>query len=364
MEKRPFDGLVFKLHAAGGRYFWQPAPLDPKAFEADFADLKAIQWKKFTDNFILVWTAASDKLDWFNDAHWRAVEHNMRLVAKAAHLGRCGIALDIETYLKERTAGVNNIWSYAMAPHRNTRSFAEYHEKVRRRGRRFIQVVQKELPNATIFSYFHISIIRNKMGPMTPRERYAKLRTEQYGLAPAFVAGMLEAADPGVRIIDGNEPAFMYKNRSQFFTAYHLLTHRSRMFFDPAVRQKLRAQGTVGQAAFIDECLGTRPHKTLANYMTPRDRARLLEHNVYWAMYTADQYAWCYDGTIDWWWGKPAGSPAWNKGMPPGCVDAIRAARRKIAAGQPLGFDLKPIMAKAYRRRDTERKGRFQQSRK
>ena len=88
MEEHPFDGLVFRLHPAGGRYFWQPEPLDPRTFEADFEDLKAIQWKKFTDNFILVWTAAGDKLDWFDEAHWRAVEHNMRLVAKAARLGR------------------------------------------------------------------------------------------------------------------------------------------------------------------------------------------------------------------------------------------------------------------------------------
>jgi len=172
------------------------------------------------------------------------------------------------------------------------------------------------------------------------------------------VTGMLEAAGPHTRLIEGNEPAFMYKERSRYFTAYHLLTHRSRMFLDPAVWPELRAHGSIGQAVFLDECLAARPHKTLADYMTPRDRARLLEHNVYWALYTADEYAWCYDGTIDWWWGKPPGVPKWNKGMPPGCVEAIRAARRKIAAGQPLGFDLKPIVAKAYRRRDAERKAR------
>jgi len=94
MEEQPFDGLVFPLRACGGRYFWHPAPVDERDFQEDFRDLEKIEWGKFTDNFILVWTAAGKILDWFDDGHWAAVEHNMRLVARSARLGRCGIALE------------------------------------------------------------------------------------------------------------------------------------------------------------------------------------------------------------------------------------------------------------------------------
>lgn len=353
MERHPFDGLVFRLHAAGGRYFFQPRPLDPKEFEADFKDLQAIKWEKFTDNFILVWTAAGEKLDWFNDEHWNAIEHNMQLVAKAARLGRCGIALDLETYLKDRTDGVNNIWSYAVAPHRSIKSFAEYRAMVHRRGRRFIQVIQKEMPHATIFTYFHMSILRKMMvaGPVSRQEEM--LLNEQYALVPAFIGGMLEASDSQVRIIDGNEPAYWYQSRQQYLTAYHLLTDRGRMFLDRSLWPAFRAHGSIGQAVYIDECFATRQRESLASYMSPDERAKFLEHNVYWALYTADEYAWCFDQAIDWWKSRPQGTPAWNKGMPLGCEAAISAARRKIASGQPLGFDLGPIIASAHRRRGT-----------
>ena len=355
MEKRPFDGLVFRLRAAGGRYFWHPAPMDEKDFEQDFENLEKIKWEKFTDNFILVWTAAGEKLDWFDDAQWRAVEHNMALVAKAARLGRCGIALDVENYLESRTKGINNIWSYAVAPHRNSKSFAQYQDMVRRRGRRFIQAVQQELPNVKLFMYLQISVMRNMMGPMTIQERHGKLLTEQYGLVPAFLSGMLEAAGPEVRIIDGNEPAYYYTDRSQYTNAYHLLTERVRMFLDPAVWPEYRTHVSVGQAAYIDQYFGTRVIQTLGNRLSPRDSARWLEHNLYWALYTADEYAWCYGESIDWWWGNKPGTPVWNKGMPPGCVEAIRSARGKIAQGKPLGFVLKPILDKARRQRRAER---------
>ena len=351
MEERPFDGLVLNLRAAGGRYFWHPAPMDEKEFEEDFGNLEKIEWRKFTDSFILVWTAAGKLLDWFDDAHWQAVEHNMRLVARAARLGRCGIALDVETYLRERTGGKNNIWCYAVAPRRDSRSFAEYHAMVRARGRRFIQVVQQELPAAKLFTYFQISIIRNMMGPMSIQERHAKLLKEQYGLVPAFLSGMVEAAAPEVRIIDGNEPAFRYADRLQYLKAYHLIAERTRMFIDPVLWPRYREHVSVGQAVFIDHCFGTCQLETLGRYMTPTDRARWLEHNVYWAMNTADEYAWCYDGTIDWWSQHKVGDPKWNKGMPPGCVQAIRSARQKVAEGRALGFDIERIFAAARRRR-------------
>ena len=47
---------------------------------------------------------------------------------------------------------------------------------------------------------------------------------------------------------------------------------------------------------------------------------------------------WLHDGNADWWKGKD---------LPKGAVEAVRSARRKIRRHEPLGFDLRPTMAKA-----------------
>jgi len=34
--------------------------------------------------------------------------------------------------------------------------------------------------------------------------------------------------------------------------------------------------------------------KYLSYRMTPEERAQWFEHNTYWALYTTDEYVWCY----------------------------------------------------------------------
>jgi hypothetical protein len=74
--------------------------------------------------------------------------------------------------------------------------------------------------------------------------------------------------------------------------------------------------------------------------MTPEDRAKWFEHNTYWALYTTDEYVWCYSERMNW----------WKDQTPPGLEPAILSARQKIAEGKPLGFDIEPIIAAAGKR--------------
>src|SRR5512137_173612 len=57
MEKRPFDGLIFRL--PGGTNILSKTKWDEAKFAAVYEDCKNIQWEKFTDNFVSV-LAASD----------------------------------------------------------------------------------------------------------------------------------------------------------------------------------------------------------------------------------------------------------------------------------------------------------------
>ena len=74
--------------------------------------------------------------------------------------------------------------------------------------------------------------------------------------------------------------------------------------------------------------------------MTPEERAKWFEHNTYWALYTTDEFVWCYSKRMNW----------WKVQTPPGIEAAIVSARTKIVQGKPLGFDTEPLLEAAGKR--------------
>lgn len=331
MEKLPFDGLIFKLR--GGGNVLTPKPLDEAKYAPDFAACPQIQWGTFTDNFVILW-AASDQ-DWFDDAHWQAIEHNARLMTRAARLARCvGICFDHEPY-------GTNPWAYNQARHKSTRSFADYEAKVRQRGAQFVRAVESELPGLTILTFFQLSYFSELLKPMDPAQRAESLSSQYYGLLPAFLNGMLDAASPALSVVDGNESAYYYTDSRSHFEVYHRITQRAKLLVDPALWTRYRNQMQVGQALYVDQYFGLRANQVLGHYMPSDDQQKWFEHNVYWALYTTDKYVWCYSERMNWWTGKD---------VPPGCADAIRAARQKLNEGRPLGFDMAALVSRAQAR--------------
>jgi hypothetical protein len=130
----------------------------------------------------------------------------------------------------------------------------------------------------------------------------------------------------------------------------HQVTQRARYLIDPAVWDRYHNQVQVGQALYVDQYFGLRARKVLGHYMPLEDQQRWFTHNVYWALHTADRYVWCYSERMNWWTGKD---------VPVGAVDAIRAARERLAAGKPLGFDLAPAVERAQQRQRDEVAGRL-----
>lgn len=329
MEKRPFDGLIFRLMA--GSNVLEPVAWDPAKFQADYDLLPTIAWSKFTDNFVILY-AASDQ-DWFNDDHWKAIEHNTALVAKAARLGKCaGLCFDAEPY-------GTNPWDYKKTAHAADKTFAEYKVVVRKRGAQFMKAIESEFPNPHILTFYLVNLFRRYLGPVTAEERDAKLSEHDYALFPSFFEGMLEAMGPKTEITDGNENAYYYTERMQYLEAYQTLQGKGPRLLDPSLLPLYRAKVRMGQALYVDQYFALRvPDKTLGNVMTPEDQAKWFEHNVYQSLDTTDRYVWCYSERMNWWT---------NENVPAGCEDAIRSARAKIGRGEPLGFDLAPIVAAA-----------------
>lgn len=331
MEQKPFDGIIFRLQA--GSNVFEPAPWDDAKLAADMDNLANIAWEKFTDNFAIMLAASNE--DWFDDAHWTAIEHNTALVAKAAKAAKCvGICFDPEPY-------GTNPWSYKDAAHKDAKTFAEYAAQARKRGAQFIRAIESEFPSPQILTFFQLSLFGNLCKPMKAEDRDAALATHDYGFLPAFLEGMLDGASPGMAVIDGNENAYYYSDARSYFDVYHLMTQRALNMVDPALRPKYRAQVQAGQALYIDQYYGLRADRVLGNYMTPAEENKWFEHNVYYALYSTDHYVWCYSERMNWWT---------NTTVPEGAEDAIRNARAKLANNEPLGFDLRPIAEAAAKR--------------
>ncbi|MBI2431969.1 MAG: hypothetical protein HYV26_03780 [Candidatus Hydrogenedentes bacterium] len=325
MEQRALDGIIFRLQ--GGGNVLEPAAWDEGKFAADFENVQQIAWEKFTDNFLILWAASEQ--DWFDDAQWQAIEHNVGIMGKAARLAKCvGICFDAEPYGK-------NPWAYSEAAHRAEKSFGEYETMARQRGRQFMQALEKEFPHPQILTFYQLGLFQEFCRPMAAEERAATLSQHGYALYPAFFNGMLEAASAETGFHDGNENAYYYREAQPYFEAYHRITQRALHLVDPALREKYRAQVRVGQALYIDQYFGLRSMKVLGDYLTPQEQPQWFEHNVYWALYTADQYVWCYSERMNWWT---------NTDVPAGAEEALVSARRKIAEGAGLGLNIKPFI--------------------
>ena len=190
-------------------------------------------------------------MDWFNDEQWKGITANLRLSAKAAKIGRCvGIVFDPEPY-------GDNPWAYA----------GNEQGPQLRRGRgpgpQTRRPVHDGHPDGTAGG------AAADLLPPEPVRRVARrarrLRSGRsgsprstWGLLSAFWNGALEAAAPGVRIIDGYEPAYYFTAREPFFSAYHLMKQRSLTLVPPELRTKHAVKFQAGMALYMDQVLALR----------------------------------------------------------------------------------------------------------
>ncbi len=334
MEKRPFDGVIFRLN--GGHNAFVTNRLETGKFTEDAHILRQLRFERFTDNFVLIWGSPPAGFDWFSDQQWSAIEANAKLLVEVARNGNIrGICFDPEPY-------EYSLWDYAKQPRTNVHNFAEYRKKVRQRGTQLMRAFEKKLPGATILTFFHVSLY-DRLADVPEAERTQRLAHERWGLMPDFFIGMLEGASPKARFIDGNENAYYYTTREQYFRAYHAIRQRALNLVPLALRDKYERQVQVGQALYVDQNFALRqpnPEKYLSFRMTPEERAQWFEHNTYWALYTTDEYVWCYSERMNW----------WKDQTPAGLEAAIVNARQKLTDRKPLGFDIEPLLESVKKR--------------
>jgi hypothetical protein len=329
MEQRPFDGIMFRLkdwnHAFDTRP-WKPADLAPQ-----MADLRAISWQRFTDNFLVLYAANNWKMDWFDDAQWSTIAANLRLYARAAKAGRCvGIVFDPEPY-------GDNPWAYkAVAA---GRSYEQVAAQVRKRGAQFMRALRQEMPDIRLLTFFHLSLFADIARLPDPAKRSEALANNEWGLQAAFYEGWLDASTDRTVMIDGNEIAY-YQTRSEgFFRLYYNIRNAALALVTAPNRNRYRTRVQAGNAVYIDQLVALRqPESSTPSYrLAPADRLKWLEHNVYYALLTSEEYVWVYSERMDW----------WRNNVPSGVEEAIRAAAQRYRQGQPAGVEMDEIWKRA-----------------
>jgi hypothetical protein len=313
MEKRPFDGVIF---SSGSKipYIFKPVDFSVDTDYIDTLALKAIHWKKFNDNFLIVWSGDDYGMSYFNDSQWDTIINNMKLLARAAKNYNCkGIDFDQEFYSKRSP--------WAFKDHSEGHTLNEVKSKVRQRGREVMEAWQSEYPDIIILCQYMFAYV-----------------PDRWELLPDFMNGVLEAALPSVRIIEGDEESYYWGTTNKWFDRYHELKIETKnLYCDPILLQKYDKQVQVGKSLYDSEIIRDKN--------TSFDKSRRLEHNVYYGLMTTDEYVWGYFERINWWGNTtPDLLPMGNKvsaPVPKWIENGIVNARKKYEEKRALGWDMK-----------------------
>jgi hypothetical protein len=328
MQQRPFDGLMVNLNA--GKTIFNKTAYPQSAYTKDRNDLTQTAFGKLRHNFITIWSAREAGWDWFNDSDWAAAQTNAHNFAKTARAGRFkGFFFDPEPY-------GTNPWSYNAQLYPN-RSFTSVQAKVRQRGAAFLNAIQTELPNVKILTLFGVSIVKAQA------EDAGSLEKADWVLLASFIDGMLDVINPQAQLIDGHEGSY-YFTAAQPFDEFREYKKTARVYVSAENRAKYDNQVKIAHAVYVDGLLDLAKSPRFFGYYLQNDleRQQMLEHNLYHALRTSDEYVWVYNENMEWW-------DTQGKGVrvPEGLERLLTRTAQKISANQPLGFNVNDFVAKA-----------------
>jgi len=174
-------------------------------FDEEIVDFNSIQ-DVLPDNLLRL--NVGKKIDWFDEVIWSSIFSKALVLSDlVARGGFRGFCIDLEQYDSS-----NASFDYSQQTYAGTKSFAEYQDQVRRRGRQLMVLLSADKPDLTIlFTWAHATAMRDTGGCAKANA----LENYWQGLMPAFVDGMMQRGDD-VEFIDGFEYAYSFKNQEQF----------------------------------------------------------------------------------------------------------------------------------------------------
>lgn len=359
-ENAPFDGLGFntsKSVGAGNIFLVDEYRNIPeKAWTDEEKVVSGIRKSAvLTDNFLSIYAAS--QVDWFSDEDWAVVDKNLRHYARLAKMMNCkGILWDPEAY----KPGINP-WQFDLQEGHEKHSYTEFYNQVRKRGAQFVSALQEEFPGLQIFSLREFSDFQKgspfSFGflPVTdPKIIEPEWPTCFYGLRIPFTVGILDAIAPNVKLIDTNEDAYFYTSAFEFYRFRNTIEDDARAFVPKELQNKFTLNYKIGHAIAPEYYEGNWAgilygftkgsfNCNQAKMLSPQEKALWFEHNTYYSLRTADEYAWVYGEKINWW--------VENK-VPQGFTEAIIQAKKKIQNSEPLGFTIDEMLKAAQEKAD------------
>ncbi|MEI6091800.1 MAG: immunoglobulin domain-containing protein [bacterium] len=326
IENQPFEGMgiffKFPEHDISMCVFSYE-----KVVQSDIQEqldiLKNIKWKKFTDNFIWVFTAdvsTTRDFDWFSDSQWATIIDNTKLLSKIVNeAGLKGIFFDTENYYNPQP-----IHPWCITEKYAGKDYKTIGKKVRQRGKEFITALQSEKSDIIVFTTFIYSYLaQDSTGTYSP-------------LAKFFCDGMLEGLNKSAQIIDGLEVHYWARLTYEFpyATNYSKRTVLENKFVAKDVEHIYKSNVATSAGLFTNHILaidaGQEGYGN--NKLDTKTKLEWLEHNVYNAMLNNDEYVWLYNqGDCNWWKDFPLKNEA---------IEAINSAKSKIQYHEALGFTL------------------------
>ena len=313
MAQTPFDGCVFHANYRGaggdsGSFAWEC--FGRRAFtEGELAgaieDLQATDFGRFRQNFLRVNTTPAD-LDWFDD--FEAVRANCRLAARITREGACrGLLFDTEPYQ-------GKLFDYRQQRDAGSKPWDTYADQARRRGREVMEAFQEGRNDLTILLTFGYTY------PWKQSEQgRIPLAECDDGLLAPFLDGMVEAAGDDVRIVDGYELSYSYREPARFDDARRtILEGVLPIVDDPDAYHRAVSAGFGIWMDYQWRERGWSTDDPSVNYFTPE----ALEASVRAALNQADEFVWIYTETPRWW--TPEGG---SDALPDAYDMAIRRAR-------------------------------------
>lgn len=288
------DGIVFKLPETepGAPPTWLPA-FDRRPWTQDdvaLPTLRRIRWNRLRHNFIALGPGAtyeSADASWFDDAAWATIGSNLRLLSRAVkESGARGVFFDSENY-----SGLWHYWhreSLRAAPpqrvcHYPGFTFAQVEAKVRQRGREFLSALRTHSPDVVLFASFLTS--GSGSDPAT-------VETSDFPLLRAFAAGLLDASGSRATLVEGLESTYWTASSDGYLWWHERLKDATAPIVPEDARGAWRTQSSTGMAVFYDALARGLYTSQLA--VDAAYRRRWLEHNVYEAVLTNDEWTWLY----------------------------------------------------------------------
>lgn len=286
-------------------------------FKQAVADLKAAEFKNFTDNFIATGVQPG-KVDWFSDSDWDGICNNFAIFARIAkETGMKGLIFDSEEYS-------GKFWWFKNVPG-HTRK--ECIAMARNRGRQFGKAVFGTFPECKLFCFFWLSL--NTANVEDP---------DSVHLSAHFIDGVYDVLPPQAMIYDGMEnQGYRLRDRNDLNRAVKMFYQDFPKMLSPENRSKYFNQTRMAMSIYLDAYFSLSPKHSYSYWLADGKKkygtAGFFRRNLQLTMEAADEYAWTW-GERGAWWKIPGSSRKTWESFDPDSRQALYDALSPVAAAE------------------------------